>query len=48
MTASSSLDVIGTLELGVGYLIPCVNTPNVVDAITEFSKGERCRYPGSA
>ena len=37
-----STDVIGTLEeLGVGYLIPCVNTPNVVDAITEFSKGER-------
>ena len=35
-------DVIKTLEeLGVGYLIPCVNTPNVVDAITEFSKGER-------
>ena len=37
-----STDVIRTLEeLGVGYLIPCVNTPNVVDAITEFSKGER-------
>ena len=37
-----STDVIGTLgELGVGYLVPCVNTPNVVDAITEFSKGER-------
>ena len=25
----------------MGYLIPCVNTPSVVDAITEFSKGER-------
>ena len=37
-----STDVIRTLgELGVGYLVPCVNTPNVVDAITEFSKGER-------
>ena len=37
-----STDVIRTLEeLGVGYLIPCVNTPNVVDAITEFSKEER-------
>ena len=37
-----STDVIGTLEeLGVGYLVSCVNTPNVVDAITEFSKGER-------
>ena len=36
-----STDVIRTLEkLGVGYLIPCVNTPNVVKAITEFSKGE--------
>ena len=36
-----STDVIRTLGLGVGYLIPCVNTPSVVDAITEFSKGER-------
>ena len=35
-------DVIRTLEeLDVGYLIPCVNAPNVADAITEFSKGER-------
>ena len=42
-----STDVIRTLgELGVGYLIPCVNTPNVVDAITEFSKGERPQVSG--
>ena len=42
-----STDVIRTLgELGVGYLIPCVNTPNVVDAITEFSKGERPQISG--
>ena len=42
-----STDVIRTLEeLGVGYLVPCVNTPNVVDAITEFSKGERPQVSG--
>ena len=37
-----STDVIRMLEdLGVDYLIPCVNTANVVKAIEEFSKGER-------
>ena len=37
-----STDVIRVLEnLGVDYLIPCVNTANVVKAIEEFSRGER-------
>ena len=37
-----STDVIRMLEnLGVDYLIPCVNTANVVKAIEEFSRGER-------
>ena len=37
-----STDVIRMLEnLGVDYLIPCVNTANVVKAIEEFSSGER-------
>ena len=37
-----STDVIRVLEdLGVDYLIPCVNTANVVKAIGEFSRGER-------
>ena len=37
-----STDVIRMLEsLGVDYLIPCVNTANVVRAIEEFSRGER-------
>ena len=37
-----STDVIRVLEnLGVDYLIPCVNTTNVVKAIEEFSRGER-------
>ena len=42
-----STDVIRTLEKpGVDYLIPCVNTPNVVEAITEFSKEERSPVSG--
>ena len=37
-----STDVIRVLgDLGVDYLIPCVNTANVVKAIEEFSRGER-------
>ena len=37
-----STDVIRALgDLGVDYLIPCVNTANVVRAIEEFSRGER-------
>ena len=37
-----STDVIRMLgDLGVDYLIPCVNTANVVRAIEEFSRGER-------
>ena len=37
-----STDVIRVLgDLGVDYLIPCVNTANVVRAIEEFSRGER-------
>ena len=37
-----STDVIRMLEdLGVDYLIPCVNMANVVKAIEEFSRGER-------
>ena len=37
-----STDVIRVLEdLGVDYLIPCVNTASVVRAIEEFSRGER-------
>ena len=37
-----STDVIRVLEdLGVDYLIPCVNTAGVVRAIEEFSRGER-------
>ena len=37
-----STDVIRVLEdLGVDYLIPCVNTAGVVMAIEEFSRGER-------
>ena len=37
-----STDVIRVLgDLGVDYLIPCVNTANVVKAIEEFSMGER-------
>ena len=37
-----STDVIRVLEnLGVDYLIPCVNTAGVVKAIEEFSRGER-------
>ena len=37
-----STDVIRMLgDLGVDYLIPCVNTANVVKAIEEFSRGER-------
>ena len=37
-----STDVIRMLEnLGVDYLIPCVNTANVVRAIEEFSRRER-------
>ena len=37
-----STDVIRMLEnLGVDYLIPCVNTAGVVRAIEEFSRGER-------
>ena len=37
-----STDVIRMLEnLGVDYLIPCVNTANVVRAIEEFSRGGR-------
>ena len=37
-----STDVIRALEdLGVDYLIPCVNTANAVRAIEEFSRGER-------
>ena len=35
-------DVIGTLErAGVGYLMPCPNTPGVVAAIREFVAGRR-------
>ena len=37
-----STDVIRVLgDLGVDYLIPCVNTAGVVKAIEEFSRGER-------
>ena len=37
-----STDVIRVLEdLGVDYLIPCVNTANVIRAIEEFYRGER-------
>ena len=37
-----STDVIRVLgDLGVDYLIPCVNTAGVVRAIEEFSRGER-------
>ena len=44
-----STDVIRILwNLGVDYLIPCVNTANVVRAIEEFSRGSVMRYPCSA
>ena len=37
-----STDVIRALnEMGVDYLMPCVNTPNVVRAIAQFDRGER-------
>ena len=37
-----STEVIRALgELGVGYLMPCVNTANVIAAIREFDRGER-------
>ena len=37
-----STEVIRALgELGAGYLMPCVNTTNVIAAIREFDRGER-------
>ena len=37
-----STDVIRALnEMGVDYLMPCVNTPNVIRAIAQFDRGER-------
>ena len=46
LTASSSLLTSSGRWGSWALLIPCVNTPNVVDAITEFSMSRR--YRGSA